>query len=138
MPRSPVNLHRVARQCRVHLVDAADNRSTGRPDGLCSCKATARAIGREHGEAHLALCFRLLTETGNGKAIHAASLKAVSALILSGYVEIDGTLFDAFDKIDVNEMRLAMEVLPAPAATGLAGALLALVVTHQVGARLAA
>jgi len=94
----PCNLHKIARQTGVRLIDAADNRSIGRPDGLYSCKASAKAIGSLHGEAHLALCFRLLTETGNGKAIHAASLKAVSALLLSGYVEIDGTLFYAFDK----------------------------------------
>lgn len=101
-----LDLYRVARQCGVRLVDQDGNRSSGRTPGLCSAKATARAIGRAHGEAHLGLCFRLMTETGNGLAVYADTLTAISRVLLSGLVTIDGALFDAFDEIDLEQLRI--------------------------------
>ena len=46
MPKTGCNLHKVARQAGVILVDASENRSSGRPAGLCSCKATARSTAK--------------------------------------------------------------------------------------------
>jgi hypothetical protein len=94
LARHPLNLHRVARQCGVKLVDAEDNRSSGRKPGLCACKPTARAIGQAHGEAHLALVFRICTETGNGLELHAATLQALSFLILAEVVPIGSAMFE--------------------------------------------
>ncbi|KQZ29137.1 hypothetical protein ASD50_18265 [Mesorhizobium sp. Root552] len=108
----PLNLHRVARQCGVTLVDAEDNRSSGRKPGLCACKPTARAIGQAHGEAHLALVFRLCTETGNGLELHAATLQALSFLILVEVIPIGSALFEAFDRIDLGHVRRLARAMP--------------------------
>jgi hypothetical protein len=116
LARHPLNLHRVARQCGVTLVDAEDNRTTGRKPGLCSCKPTARAIGHAHGEAHLALVFRLCTETGNGLELHAATLQALSYLIEIEVIPIGSSLFEAFDRIDLGHVRRLARAMPGSTA----------------------
>jgi hypothetical protein len=110
-PRS-VNLHRIARQCGVILVDSEDNRSSGRKPGLCACKPTAREIGRRRGEAHLALVFRLCTETGNGLELHAATLQALSYLVAIEIMPIGSALFEAFDRIDLGHVRRLARAMP--------------------------
>jgi hypothetical protein len=112
----PFNLHRVARQCGVILVDAEDNRSSGWKPGLCSCKSTARAIGQAHGEAHLALVFRLCAETGNGLELHAATLQALCYLVEVEVMPIGSTLFEAFDKIDLGHVRRLARAMPGSTA----------------------
>lgn len=72
------DLHAIARSCGVTLVDSAANCSTGRPAEHCSCKPTVPAIAAAHGAAHLPLCFRLCTETGNGRELHAAKLTTLA------------------------------------------------------------
>lgn len=67
----PCDIYRVARACGVTLHDGADNRTSGRLPGQCYCKPTLRSIGRAHGEGHLAICLRLINETGNGLELHA-------------------------------------------------------------------
>lgn len=119
----PCNLHRVARQCGVTLVDAADNRSTGRKPGLCACKPTAREIGQAHGEAHLALCFRLCTETGNGLEIHAATLQAISFLLRVEVMPVGSALFEAFDRIDLGHVRRLARAMPGSTANNMAALL---------------
>jgi hypothetical protein len=103
MPPSaqPCDIYRVARQCGVRLHDSADNRTTGRRAGDCFCKPTLRTIGRRHGEAHLALCLRLIVETGNGGELHAGTISAISIILQSGMVEIGASLFDRLDGIDL-------------------------------------
>jgi hypothetical protein len=138
MPRpQSVDIFRVARQCGVTLVDPGDYRSSGRWPGLCSCKPTVKAIGTANGEAHLALCFRLVMETGNGLELHAATLQAISAVILSGQVAVDSALFDAFDQIDLGRLRRSVKALQAPTADVMAGALLALLAGPGMAARAA-
>lgn len=124
MPVShPCNLHRVARQCSVTLVDAEDNRSSGRRPGLCACKPTARAIGQAHGEAHLALVFRLCTETGNSLELHAATLQAISYLIRVEAMPIGSALFEAFDRIDLGDVRRLARAMPGNTAHNMAAML---------------
>lgn len=115
----PLNLHRVARQCGVILVDAEDNRSSGRKPGLCACKPTARAIGQAHGEAHLALVFRLCTETGNGLELHAATLQALSYLVEIEVIPIGSALFEAFDRIDLGHVRRLAKAMPGSTANNM-------------------
>lgn len=122
----PCDIHRVARACGVTLHDGVENRSSGRASGHCYCKPTVRAIGRAHGEGHLALVLRLINETGNGLHLHASVLQAVSAVVLSGEVEIGSGLFDAMDEIDLGRLRASAKALSGPTADTMAGALLAL------------
>jgi hypothetical protein len=117
-PRS-VNLSRVARQCGVTLVDGAENRSSGRKPGLCSCKPTAREIGQRYGEAHLALVFRLCTETGNGLELHAATLQALSYLVAIEVMPIGSALFEAFDRIDLGHVRRMAKAMPGSTANNM-------------------
>lgn len=77
----PCDIHRIARACGVTLHDAEENRTTGRKPGHCYCKPAVRAIGRRHGESHLALVLKLINQTGNGRELHAATLQAVSYLV---------------------------------------------------------
>ncbi|WP_106727246.1 hypothetical protein [Pseudaminobacter soli (ex Li et al. 2025)] len=120
------------------VVDAADNRTSGRPAGPCSCKATVRAIVDDHGEAHLALCYRLCTETGNGLELHAATLQAISNLIYTGAVTVDSALFDAFDRIDLGRLRALARALPGNSADVLTGLLYMALDRRDVALRAAA
>lgn len=108
MPRpASVNLHRVARQVGIVLRESADHSPTSVRPRHCFCKPTLRAIGLAHGEAHLAIVLRLIVETkGNAAELHAATIKAVSAVVDSGLVDVDGALFEAMDGIDLRKLRL--------------------------------
>ncbi|WP_442583137.1 hypothetical protein ACSBOB_14755 [Mesorhizobium sp. ASY16-5R] len=100
------DIHKIAQQCGVHLVEPKDYRADAhRPPGMCASKGTLKEIGIAHGEAHLALVLRLFTETGNGLALFSDALKAVSAVVLSGRVDVDGALFEAFDQVNLLELR---------------------------------
>lgn len=100
------DIYRVARQCGVILREAHDHSPTSRKPRECFCKPAVRRIGQAHGEAHLALCFRLIVESnGNGCELYADTLTAISMMLTSGYVEPDGDLFEAFDGIDLGAMR---------------------------------
>ena len=92
----PCDIYRVARQCGVILRESVDHSPTSRRPRECYTKATLRDIGRAHGEAHLALVLRLIVETGNASELHAATLLAVSGVLLNGQVMIDGALFALF------------------------------------------
>lgn len=101
-----VNLHRVARQVGIVLRESADHSPTSVRPRHCFCKPTLRAIGLAHGEAHLAIVLRLIVETrGNATELHAATIKAVSAVVDSGLVEVDGALFEAMDGICLRTLR---------------------------------
>lgn len=78
--RHPCDIHAIARMCGVKLHDSADNRSSGRKPGHCFCKPTVRAIGRRHGESHLAMVLKVINSTDNGRELHAATLQAGHAL----------------------------------------------------------
>lgn len=106
MPEFPCDIYRVARQCGVILREASDHSPTSRRPRECFCKPAVRRIGRAHGEAHLAMCLRLIVESnGNAGELYAETLSAVSMMLASGLVEIDGALFEAFDAIDLGELR---------------------------------
>jgi hypothetical protein len=108
------DIYRVARQCGVILRDGDEHSPTSRRPRECYCKPTVRRIGRRHGEAHLAICFRLVVETrGNAGELYAETLKAVSAVVASPLIEADGRLFEAFDAIDLGLLRsLARAIRP--------------------------
>ena len=137
-PRKPCDIYRVARQCGVRLHDSADNRTSGRKAGDCYCKPTLRRIGQEHGEAHLALCLRLINETGNGTQLHAATITAVSILLETEAIEVDSHLFDRFDRIDLGRLRQVCRALPGAVAQTMAAMLLGLLHGTSVFERKAA
>lgn len=100
------DIYRVSRQCGVILREAHDHSPTSRKPRECFCKPTVRRIGRAHGEAHLAMCFRLIVESeGNAEELYAETLAAVSLVLASGLVAMTGALFEAFDRIDLGELR---------------------------------
>jgi hypothetical protein len=101
----PCDIYRVARQCGVILRDSAEHSPTSRRPCECYTKATLRDIGRAYGKAHLALVLRPIVETGSATELHAATIHAVSSVLLSGQMTIDGALFDAFDRIDLGRLR---------------------------------
>jgi hypothetical protein len=107
MDRQRCDIHRVAAQCGVQLMDAARHSITGRHDRQCFCKPTLRRIGRRHGEGHLALVLRLIVESeGNAGELFSATIEAVSNVLLSNLVTVDAELFAAFDQIDLGELRI--------------------------------
>lgn len=106
MPDHRCDIYRVARQCGVVLRDGHDHSPTSRRPRECFCKPAVRRIGQAHGEAHLALCFRLIVESeGNAGELYAETLAAVSMVLVSGLVELDSTLFEVFDEIDLGALR---------------------------------
>ncbi|RUT88127.1 MULTISPECIES: hypothetical protein [unclassified Mesorhizobium] len=133
----PCDIHAIARMCGVKLHNSADNRSSGRKPGHCYCKPTVRAIGRRHGEQHLAMVLKLINSTGNGHDLHAATLQAVSAVLLTGEVELNANLFLAMDEIDLGRLRVAAKALPGSTADVMAGALLALLTGPAIARRVA-
>ncbi|ANN59642.1 hypothetical protein A9174_24945 [Mesorhizobium loti NZP2037] len=108
----PCDIFAIARACGVKLHESADSRSSGRQPGHCYCKPTLRAIGRRHGEAHLALVLKVINSTGNGLELHAATLQAVSYLILVEVMPIGSALFEAFDRIDLGHVRRMARAMP--------------------------
>jgi len=112
MSRPPsFNLYRVARQVGVVLRESAEHSPTSVRPRHCFCKPTLKAIGNAHGEAHLAIVLRLIVETkGNETELHASTIKAVSNVVDSGMVEVDGALFDAFDGIDLRRLRMWAQI----------------------------
>jgi hypothetical protein len=133
----PCDIHRVARSCDVTLHDGAENRTSGRESGHCYCKPTVHSIGRQHGEGHLAICLRLINETGNGRELHAAKLRAVSALVLSGWVTVGSDLFDAFDGIDLGRVRGFAKTMPGTTADTMAALLLGLMFGQRIARKAA-
>lgn len=118
MNRHHCDIHRVAGQCGIKLRDAVESSSNRRPRE-CFAKGTLRAIGREHGEAHLALVLRLIVETeGNAAELYSETITAVSRVVLSGLIEVGGTLFDAFDEIDLGQLRAWAQAVRGTASTG--------------------
>jgi ABC-type tungstate transport system permease subunit len=78
---------------------------SGRDTASASLRSERSALA--HGEAHLAIVLRLIVETkGNAAELHAATIKAVSAVVDSGLVDVDGALFEAMDGIDLRKLRL--------------------------------
>lgn len=106
--RHPCDIHRIARQCGVRLYDGGRTYHSNRAGGSCFSPATLRRIGRAHGSAHLALVLRLVVETtGNEKELYSETLLAISALLQHqpDLIERGAALFDAFDTIDLADLR---------------------------------
>lgn len=118
------NIHKIARAAGVRLHEAADNRSTGRRAGDCYCKPTVKAIGRAHGEGHLSLVLKLINESGNGRELHAATITAVSMMVLSGLVRVDGSLYCWLDTLDLGKVRERAKAMPGGTAENMAAILI--------------
>jgi hypothetical protein len=102
------DIYRVAEQCGVKLLDTADARPGPRRQRECFAKRTLRRIGRDNGEAHLALVLRLIVETeGNAAELGRETLMAISSLLaVDPSLEArGGALFDAFDRISLAGVR---------------------------------
>ncbi len=67
------------------------------------------------GKAHLALCLRLIVETGNGGEFHAGTISAIAIILQSGTVEIGSSFFERLDGIDLGRLRRACSALPGSA-----------------------
>lgn len=70
---------------------------------MCFCPITLKRIGQAHGADHLRLVLRLIVESkGNAAELQTDTITAVSAVVLSGLVEIRAELFD---DIDLGQVR---------------------------------
>lgn len=106
--RHRCDIHKIARQCGVRLYDGGRTYHSNRSAGACFSPATLRRIGRARGAAHLALVLRLVVETaGNEKELYSETLLAISALLQHqpDLIERGAALFDAFDTIDLGDLR---------------------------------
>lgn len=102
----PCNIFRVAGQCGIRILKPVRSSSATRTSRACFCASTLRRIGRRHGEAHLALVLRLIVESaGNATELYGDTITAVSNVLLSGLVEPGSRLYEAFDGIDLGELR---------------------------------
>ncbi|TPN57326.1 MULTISPECIES: hypothetical protein [unclassified Mesorhizobium] len=82
------------------------------------------------------MVLKLINSTGNGHDLHAATLQAVSAVLLTGEVELNANLFLAMDEIDLGRLRAATKApLPGSTADVMAGALLALLTGPAIATR---
>lgn len=118
MDRERCDIFRVADRCNIRLFDRRLHSPRGRKARECYCKPTLRRIGRRYGEIHLIQTIRLIVETGNATELYAETISAVSAVVASGLVQVDGALFDAFDKINLGELRLWASVVKPGCSTG--------------------
>ncbi|MCO6050619.1 hypothetical protein NGM99_12580 [Mesorhizobium sp. RP14(2022)] len=101
----PCDVFAVAARVGVRLPPMTEARADRAP-GQCFARKTLKWIGQTHGEPHLELVLRLIVESkGNATALEADIITAVSRVVLSGLVTVDGALFDAFDQLDLGEIR---------------------------------
>ncbi|MDG3577141.1 hypothetical protein P7F60_12130 [Rhizobium sp. YJ-22] len=114
-----VNIHKVARECGVSLLDWRLHSPTSRRSRQCFCKPTIREIGRRHGEDHLRLVLMLVTGTpDNAKELYADVLKAVSRLIISNPELIRRpSLVDDFNAINMGALRRSARAMKSGVAT---------------------
>jgi hypothetical protein len=90
------DVHRVAEQCGIRVLKP--DRKSGDLSRKCFCPLTLKRIGQAHGEDHLRLVLRLIVESdGNAAELQMDTISAVSAVVLSGLVEITADMFDAID-----------------------------------------
>ncbi|RWE07670.1 MAG: hypothetical protein EOS23_26475 [Mesorhizobium sp.] len=82
---------------------------------VCFCPKTLKRIGQAHGADHLRLVLRLIVESsGNAAELQGDVITAVSAVVLSGVVEIHAGLFD---DIDLGQVRTWAQFVKAGCTT---------------------
>ncbi|MEF0939616.1 hypothetical protein [Rhizobium sp. BR 362] len=101
------NIHKIARECGVSLLDWQLHSSTSRKARQCFCKPTIREIGRRHGEEHLRLVLMLITgNSRNAGELYADVLKAVSRLLIANPDLVRRpSLVSDFNSIDFGAIR---------------------------------
>jgi len=101
------NIHKVARECGVILLDWQHHSPTSRKARECYCKPTLREIGRRYGEEHLRLVLMLVTgNKRNAGELFADVLKAVSRLLIANPELVRRpSLVSDFDAIDLGALR---------------------------------
>ena len=82
--------------------------------------------------------LKLIDQTGNGLELHAATLPAVSYLLLAEVTPICSELFDAFDRIDLGHVRRMARAMPGSTAHNMAAMLLPMVAGGALFERAAA
>ncbi|MER9396718.1 hypothetical protein NKI46_01075 [Mesorhizobium sp. M0615] len=98
-----VDVHRVAEQCGIKILKPALHGANAGRARVCFCPKTLKRIGQAHGPDHLRLVLRLIVESeGNAGELQGDTITAVSAVVLSGLVEIHA---DLFDDIDLGQVR---------------------------------
>lgn len=111
--RSTFNLHRIAGECGVKLLQPkAHSGKTNKP-GECFCKATARWIGTTYGPDHLRLVFRLMTGTKrNATCLYSDMMKALARIIDEDQqIARSPALVSDFDALDLVELRAEAQAM---------------------------
>lgn len=107
--RHPCDIHKISEQCGIRLLKPELHGAMGGKPRVCFCPKTLKRIGQAHGADHLRLVLRLIVESeGNAAALQMDTITAVSAVVLSGLVEICA---DMFDDIDLGQLRAWAQVV---------------------------
>lgn len=114
-----LNIHKIARECGVSLLDWRRHSPTSRKSRQCFCKPTLREIGRRHGADHLRLVLMLVTGTAeNAGELYADVLKAVSRLLIGNPELIRRpSLVDDFNSINIGALRRSARAMKCGVAT---------------------
>lgn len=111
--RSTFNLHRIAGECGVRLLQPkAHSGKTNKP-GECFCKATAKWIGTTYGPDHLRLVFRLMTGTKrNATCLYSDVMKAVARILDEDQrIARSPSLVSDFDALDIVDLRAEAQAM---------------------------
>ncbi|TGQ79338.1 hypothetical protein EN850_20840 [Mesorhizobium sp. M8A.F.Ca.ET.207.01.1.1] len=99
----PCDVHKIAEQCGIKVLKPSLHGANAGRARVCFCPITLKRIGQAHGADHLRLVLRLIVESrGNAGELQGDVITAVSAVVLSGLVEIRA---DLFDDIDLGQVR---------------------------------
>ncbi|TIL59265.1 MAG: hypothetical protein E5Y79_16145 [Mesorhizobium sp.] len=101
--KHPCDVHLVAGQCGIRILKPNLHGANAGRGRVCFCPITLKRIGQAHGADHLRLVLRLIVESnGNAAELQTDTITAVSAVVLSGLVEIRAEMFD---DIDLGQVR---------------------------------
>lgn len=113
--KHPCDVHLVAGQCGIKILKPELHGAMGGKPRVCFCPKTLKRIGQAHGADHLRLVLRLIVESsGNAAELQGDVITAVSAVVLSGVVEIHAGLFD---DIDLGQVRTWAQFVKAGCTT---------------------
>jgi hypothetical protein len=111
--RSTFNLHRIAGECGVRLLQPKAHTGKTNKPRECFCKASVKWIGDTYGPDHLRLVFRLMTGTKrNATCLYSDVMKAVARILDEDQrIARSPSLVSDFDALDFVELRAEAQAM---------------------------
>lgn len=105
--RNTFNIHRIAGECGVRLLQPKAHTGKTNKPRECFCKASVKWIGDTYGPDHLRLVLRLMTGTKqNASCLYSDVMKAVARLLDDDQaIARRLTLVTDFDALDLVQIR---------------------------------